>query len=129
MDRLIGSRLQEPSPLITGKWGLFWSRGLFVLAVGCMVGWVFGTSWWHHLIIVAGGLAAIGAGLLTYADVGGAGSDWARAQLRWQRRFPFYRSLADRTDPRDVYRLLGIGTIGLGAVLIVVGVLGYAAST
>jgi len=66
----------------------------------------------------------MGAGLLTFADVGGAGSDWARAQLRWQRRFPFYRSAADRTDPKDVYRMLGIATVGLGAFLFVLGVWG-----
>jgi len=114
---------------LTSNRGLFWSRGLFVLTVACIIGWVFIPSPQRALLIVAGGLAAIGAGVLAFADVGGAGSDWARAQLRWQRRIPFYRSSADRTDPKGMSRMLGIATVGLGAFLFLLGVWEFVASS
>jgi hypothetical protein len=106
----------------------YWALGLFVVTVVCCIGWVFGSTSWRDEIVVVGGLAAIASGVLTFANLGGAGSAWASAQLRWQRRLPFYAASADRTDPRHVYRLLGSITIALGAVLVAVGIVGILAA-
>lgn len=59
--------------------GWFWARGLFLLAVACNAAWVFrGASRWNGLLVIAGGFAAVVAGLLVFTDAAGAGSDSAR---------------------------------------------------
>jgi hypothetical protein len=103
------------------------ARGLLVLTVLSCVGWVFGSASWRNPIVLVGGLAAIVAGVMTFVNLGGAGSAWADAQLKWQRRLPFYGASAANTAPRDMYRLLGGITAALGAILVALGILGFLA--
>jgi hypothetical protein len=65
---------------------------------------------------------------MTFTNLGGAGSAWADAQLKWQRRLPFYGVSAGRTAQRDMYRLLGSITAAFGAILVAVGILGILAA-
>ena len=111
------------SSMRSGSRTWFGVRGLLLLTFVCCMGWVLGTPPWQDLVISLGGVAAIVGGLVTFTDLGGAGSRWAAAQLQWQRRLPLYSAWADRTEPRHVYWLLGSLTTLLGAFMLALGVL------
>lgn len=102
--------------------GWFWARGLFLLAVACNAAWVLsGASRWSGLLVIAGGFAAVVAGLLVFTDAAGAGSDSARDYLRWLSRLPFYGRSAYWNNPRHIYTMTGVMTALLGVAMILIG--------
>lgn len=103
--------------------GSFWAKGLLLLTFASIVAWVVtGASRWSGVLIVVGGFAAILAGILAFADVRGAGSDWAN-YLRSQSRLPFYGRSAYWKDARRTYRWAGVMSALLGVTMVVIGFL------
>ncbi len=102
--------------------GPFWAKGLLLLTFASLAAWVVsGASPWSALLVIVGGFAAILAGFLALADVGGVGSDWASDYLRWQKRLPFYGRSAYWNDARRIYRRAGAITALLGVMMVVIG--------
>jgi hypothetical protein len=104
--------------------GWFWAKGLLLLTFSSLAAWVLtGASRWSALLVIVGGFAAVFAGFLAFADVQGAGSDWAKDQLRWQSRLPFYGRSAYWNDATRTYRMAGAISAMLGLTMIVIGFL------
>ena len=109
------------------KCGFLWLNGLLLVTVASDAAWVLSSaSWWSALLVTVGGLAAVSAGVLAFADVRGAGSGWAKSYLRsWVGRSLISRRSAYWTDERRIYRTFGIMTLLLGAFMIVLGLTRY----